>query len=207
MLFTKSAVIAFLSATIVTAAPTNNVEARGTAKYDDDCKKDFDNKWKNDDWEKNEKIFYFNKEIIVKAGPGNVVNNSNVAVPGQPGGRGIFKFGINVEENTICYNITLNGVTGNYMSPALTATHIHEGIKGRAGPPRLAFPNPTGPDSKRVSYGCLTGPFRTGINATGTTTDTGASFHVRQIVANPAGFFCDTHTAAFPAGAIRGQLA
>lgn len=36
--------------------------------------------------------------------------------------------------------------------------------------------------------------------------DTGAGFNVSQIEANPAGFFSDVHTVAFPAGAIRGQL-
>ena len=92
------------------------------------------------------------------------------------------------------------------MSPARTATHIHEAVKGKAGPPRIAFPNPTGPDSRRVSYGCLTGPFVTGVNNTATGADQGAGFHVRQIVANPKGFFTDTHTAQFVAGAVRGQL-
>lgn len=102
-------------------------------------------------------------------------------------------------------NITLSGVTGDYMSPARTATHIHEAAKGTAGPPRIAFPNPRGPDSRRVSYGCLTGPFVTGINSTAGA-DTGAGFHVRQIVANPAGFFTDSHTVQFSAGAVRAQL-
>jgi hypothetical protein len=104
-------------------------------------------------------------------------------------------------------NITLSGVTGEYMSPAITATHIHEGKKGAAGPPRLAFPNPKGPDSRRVSYGCLTGPFFVGVNNTMTGADQAAGFHVRQIVANPSGFFTDSHTKQFTAGAVRGQLA
>jgi hypothetical protein len=103
-------------------------------------------------------------------------------------------------------NITLSGVTGDYMSPAKTATHIHEAAVGKAGPPRLAFPNPKGPDHRRVSYGCLTGPFTTGVNSTAGV-DTGASFHVSQIVANPSGFFTDSHTVAYSAGAVRGQLA
>jgi hypothetical protein len=103
-------------------------------------------------------------------------------------------------------NITLSGVTGDYMSPAKTATHIHEAAVGKAGPPRLAFPNPKGPDHRRVSYGCLTGPFTTGVNSTAGV-DTGAGFHVSQIVANPSGFFTDSHTVAYSAGAVRGQLA
>lgn len=70
-----------------------------------------------------------------------------------------------------------------------------------------AFPNPTGPDSRRTSYGCLKGPFFVGVNSTTVPpVDQAKGFHVRQIVANPSGFFTDSHTAAFLAGAVRGQL-
>ena len=41
-------------------------------------------------------------------------------------------------------------LTGNYSSPAITATHMHEAGAGRAGPPRLAFLNPV-----RRSCGCI----------------------------------------------------
>lgn len=96
-------------------------------------------------------------------------------------------------------------MTGGYQSLANTATHIHEGPKGRAGPPRIALPNPAGEsDERRISVGCLTGPFKTGIVANGA--DTGDGFHVRQIVADPSKFFTDTHTSAFVPGAVRGQL-
>lgn len=72
-----------------------------------------------------------------------------------------------------CQNITLF-VKGDYQSPAATATHIHEAALGRAGPPRLSFPNPRPLDrvsgldtfSWRASFGCLQGPFRTGLNGT-----------------------------------------
>lgn len=96
-------------------------------------------------------------------------------------------------------------MTGDYQSAALTATHIHEAPKGRAGPPRIALPNPAGPDHKRVSKGCLTGPFKTGIKGADGE-DTGKGFHVKQIVKNPAGFFTDTHTKSYVPGAVRGQL-
>ncbi|KAL6706041.1 hypothetical protein ACN47E_006143 [Coniothyrium glycines] len=193
-----------LGATLAVAAPHGDYKKE---EYKKGCKKDWDNKWENDAWEKDEKLFYFDKEFIVKATPNTIIANNGTAVPGQPGARGIFKYGINIPENTICYNITLSGVTGNYSSPAITATHIHEAAVGKAGPPRLAFPNPTGPDERRTSYGCLKGPFITGLINNATGLDQGAGFHVRQIVANPAGFFTDTHTVAFSAGAVRGQLA
>ena len=63
-----------------------------------------------------------------------------------------------------------------------------------------------GPESRRVSYGCLTGPFKTGVKNPATGLDTGDGFHVKQIVENPEGFFTDSHTSSFPLGAVRGQL-
>lgn len=36
--------------------------------------------------------------------------------------------------------------------------------------------------------------------------DSGAGFTIAALEANPEGFFADTHTAEFPAGAIRGQI-
>ncbi|KAH7130126.1 hypothetical protein B0J11DRAFT_557331 [Dendryphion nanum] len=198
MHFTTPALLTVLSATLALSSPTPII---GTLT---DWKEDWDNKWKNDDWKKHEKLFYFDSHYYVKATP-DQVRDGTTSVPGQPGAKGIYKFGINVAENTICYNITLSGVTGEYMSAAKTATHIHEAARGASGPPRLAFPNPVGPDHRRVSYGCLTGPFTTGIAPGGV--DTGTGFHVKQIVENPKGFFADAHTKQFVAGAVRGQLA
>lgn len=226
MLSTIPTLLVLLIPTLAVAAPTAHNEHPRPNKeaYKQACNEDWDNKWRNDEWKKSEKIFYFDAEYIVKATPDQVIATDGKPTPGQPGAKGIFKYGINVAENTICYvspvrfsihhttrltrsqNITLSGVTGAYRSPAITATHIHEAIKGKAGPPRLAFPNPKGPDGRRVSYGCLTGPFFVGVNST-TGTDQAAGFHVKQIVDNPSGFFTDSHTVDFTAGALRGQLA
>lgn len=95
---------------------------------------------------------------------------------------------------------------GEYLSPARTATHIHEAGYGASSPPRIAFPNPVGDDERRVSVGCLTGPFTTGINGTDGR-DTGTGFTLAQIEANPKGFFTDSHTRSFPLGVVRGNLA
>jgi hypothetical protein len=103
-------------------------------------------------------------------------------------------------------NITLLNVVGDYQSPARTATHIHQARYGASGPPRIAFPNPIGDDERRVSVGCLTGPFTTGINGTDGL-DTGTGFEVSQIEKDPAGFFADSHTRLFPLGVVRGNLA
>lgn len=152
--------------------------------------------------------FFFTSKFNVIATPGQVVNGTT-PTGGLTGAIGYYNFGINSMENVICYNITLYGFKGNYSSPALTATHIHQGAKGASGPPRLAFPNPTivdatKPEGKRVSYGCLTGPFLTGILVNGT--DTGTGFKVASIEANPSGFFADVHSSMAVPGAVRGQL-
>ena len=134
MHFTTPALLALISTPLAFAAPT-----AGKHDYKTDCKKDWDAKWnaKDNGWKKNEKLFYFDAEYVVKATPDQVIANTGAPAPGQPGAKGLFKYGINIAENTICYNITLSGVTGDYQSPALTATHIHEAVKGKAGPPRL----------------------------------------------------------------------
>jgi hypothetical protein len=92
------------------------------------------------------------------ATPEQVVNNSNVPTPGQPGAVGQFNYALYSDSETICYDITLRGVAGTYQSPARTATHIHEAAVLRAGPPRIAFPNPVGDDSIRRSSGCVCCP-------------------------------------------------
>ena len=103
------------------------------------------------------------------------------------------------------YDITLRGVTPPFQSPAKTATHTHEAAAGKAGPPRIALPNPEDDGSGTlVSSGCLQGPFTTGLAPEGT--DTGSGFSLAQIEADPSAFFTDTHTSAFAAGAVRGQL-
>ncbi|KAG9231750.1 hypothetical protein BJ875DRAFT_406343 [Amylocarpus encephaloides] len=147
--------------------------------------------------------FHFTSQFNVVALP-DQVRNGTEAVPGAAEATGYFNYGINSETDTICYNITLINVVGDFESPATTATHIHEAAQGASGPPRIAFPNPVGDDTRKSTAGCLTGPFTTGIVMNGA--DTGAGFTVKQIEANPAGFFTDSHTALFPIGVVRGQL-
>jgi hypothetical protein len=105
MLFATSALLlsAVASLTVATPLPGNHKPSYNMDKYNKDCKDDWEQKWKNDAWKKDEKIFYFDAEYYVKATPDQVINNSNVSAPGQPGAKGLFKYGINVAENTICY--------------------------------------------------------------------------------------------------------
>ena len=94
---------------------------------------------------------------------------------------------IDALETEVCWDMSYSGIG------AVTLAHIHTGATGVAGPPIVDFltldPTP-GPGTNAFS-GC-------GIIDT-TVAD--------PIVANPAGFYVNLHTAEFPAGAVRGQLA
>jgi hypothetical protein len=148
----------------------------------------------------------FTSAFTVMATPDQVLNADGVATPGEPGATGRFDLRLDSASDTICYDITLTGVTGEYKSPAKTATHIHQAAAGKAGPPRIAFPNPVDAgDGTRTSSGCMQGPFTTGIMSA-ENADTGTGFTVAQIEADPAAFAADSHTASFAAGAVRGQL-
>lgn len=147
----------------------------------------------------------FTSAFTVMATPDQVLNADGVATPGPAGASGTFDFRVNSDLDIICYDITVSGISGDYMSPAKTATHIHQAAAGKAGPPRIAFPNPAPiGDGPRTSSGCLQGPFTTGIVNDGV--DTGEGFTLLQLEADAAAFAADTHTAANPAGAVRGQL-
>lgn len=147
----------------------------------------------------------FTSAFTTMATPDQVINTDGEVTPGTEGATGEFTFRVNSDLDIICYDITVSGISGDYESPAKTATHIHEAAVGESGPPRISFPNP-GPieDGERTSSGCLQGPFTTGLAPEGT--DTGEGFTLAQLEANPAGFTADTHTVASPAGAVRGQL-
>ena len=147
----------------------------------------------------------FTSAYSVTATPENVVDGDGNPAPGEEGAMGMFTFMINSDEEIICYEIELTGVTGEYDSPAKTATHVHQANAGEGGPPRLAFPNPTGDGDVRTSSGCLQGPFTTGLEGDDGN-DTGEGFSLAEIEADPAGFSADTHTSEFLPGAVRGQL-
>ncbi|WP_369130222.1 CHRD domain-containing protein [Modestobacter roseus] len=147
----------------------------------------------------------FTSAFTAMATPDMVVDTDGVPTPGEPGASGSFMYRINSDLEIICYDITLDGVTPPYQSPAKTSTHIHEAARGQSGPPRIALPDPQDDGTgKLVSSGCLQGPFTTGLAPEGT--DTGEGFSLAEIEADPAAFFTDNHTAAFPSGAVRGQL-
>ncbi|GAA5824808.1 hypothetical protein JCM5353_006906 [Sporobolomyces roseus] len=204
----------FSSALLVAALPALAAAIPLSARDNDSYKKEsHDDSYKMDSHgdamkDMGSNIFDFSSTYVAYASPDQVIANNQTAAPGEEGASGVFRYGIVASEEVICYSIAVE-ISGDYQSPANTATHIHEAVFGRAGPPRIAFPNPTSDSpidefGRRTSYGCLKGPFTTGVVTNGT--DSAEGFSLSQIEANPPAFFTDTHTVAFPAGAIRGQL-
>jgi hypothetical protein len=103
------------------------------------------------------------------------------APAGDPVGTGTATFRLRAGQGQVCYQLTAQNLT-----PAVAA-HIHRGAVGAAGP--IVVPLTT-PNAAGQSSGCA--------NASRTL--------VAAILANPAGYYANVHTAEFPGGAIRGQL-
>lgn len=145
MHFSAPAFLTLLTAALVVAAPTaepnNKTPDRKT--YIKDCKKDFDNKWdqKNDDWKKNEMLFYFDAEYVVKATPDQVIGTNQVPAPGQPGAKGLFKYGINIADNTICY-VRLPHHISNYSLYLCGQTNAYDRTSHSPASPATTSPWP-----------------------------------------------------------------
>lgn len=101
--------------------------------------------------------------------------------PGDPDGNGTVEVRIDPRTGEICWNLYARAI-----DPA-TAAHFHRGAAGVAGPPVLTL---TTPDANGRSQGCQT-------------VDLGLA---REIGMRGYDFYVNVHTAAYPAGAIRGQL-
>ena len=83
----------------------------------------------------------FTSMFTAMATPDMVIGMTGQPAPGEPGATGTFDYRINSDEEIVCYDLTLQGVTGDYMSPARprpTSTR-----PTRASPARRASPSPT----------------------------------------------------------------
>jgi hypothetical protein len=101
---------------------------------------------------------------------------------GDPDGRGSFT--AIVDGNQLCFGVTVT----NLDTP--TAAHIHAGRRNQSNPPLVTLTQPATGDPGAAS-GCVT------VDPT----------IAQAILKNPHKYYFNVHTAAFPNGAVRGQLA
>ena len=106
---------------------------------------------------------------------------NEVPGPGDMDGKGTATLNFDTAKNQICYDLEVSGIgTAN-------GAHIHSGATGKAGDVKVPL---TTPDAKGAAKSCAT-------------VDPAL---LKDIMANPANYYVNVHTAEFPNGAVRGQL-
>lgn len=105
------------------------------------------------------------------------LSGANETGGGDPDGTGSFMVEIEADSGDFCYTLKSSRVA------APTAVHVHSGAAGTDGPPVVTFT--MGEDM------CIAAEPDV----------------LRPIVADPANFYVNIHTADYPKGAVRGQLA
>jgi len=101
--------------------------------------------------------------------------------PGDPDATGTADVRVDGAQSRLCWNVYVR------QTDAATAAHIHQGGAGTAGPPVVTLTTP-GPDGH--SEGCLAVD----------------QMLARRIAFQAHEYYVNVHTAAFPNGAVRGQL-
>lgn len=101
-------------------------------------------------------------------------------VPGPGKGSGTATLTFDSDKGQVCYMLMASG------TDTPTMAHIHKGAAGVAGGVVVAL----APPATGMSEGCA--PL--------------AADALADIVAHPADYYVNVHTAAFPKGAMRGQL-
>ena len=99
---------------------------------------------------------------------------------GDPDGTGTASVTIDPAKGQICYTLTATGID------TATMAHLHKGVVGVAGPVVV----PLDPPAAGSASGCE--PVDPAV--------------IAAILAAPSDYYVNIHTAAFPKGALRGQL-
>jgi hypothetical protein len=106
---------------------------------------------------------------------------SEVPGPGDADGSGTVTIRLNQGKKQVCYELSVSNI-----APA-TAAHIHRGGTTVAGPVVVTLAAPT----SGTSSGCV---------------ENVSEDLIKQIRQNPENYYVNVHNAAFPDGAVRGQL-
>ncbi len=107
---------------------------------------------------------------------------AEVPGPGDSDGAGTADITVNAGKSQVCYKINVTNIA------TATAAHIHEGGATVAGPVKVTLGRP---NASGMSEGCVT-------------VDRALAL---EILKRPADYYVNVHNAAFPGGAVRGQLA
>jgi CHRD domain len=109
-----------------------------------------------------------------------LTGEAEVPGPGDPNGSGTVQVTFNPDTGEVCYELSVVDLQ------EATAAHIHKGGKGEEGPVAVPLDAPkTG-----VAKGC-------------TKADVVV---IEAMMQDPTDYYANVHTAAFPKGAVRGQL-
>ena len=100
--------------------------------------------------------------------------------PGDKDGGGTAQLTLNPDKGEVCFELSVTKID------EATAAHIHEGAVGKDGPVKVGLDAPKGGSAK----GCKSADAAV----------------VKEIIAHPANYYVNVHNAAFPKGAVRGQL-
>ena len=100
--------------------------------------------------------------------------------PGDPDGSGTATFTVNPGRGEVCYSLTVEGI-----APA-TVAHVHRAPTTAPGPVVIPLAAPTSGSSS----GCA---------------DVSRELAL-ELIRTPEAFYVNVHNAAYPAGAVRGQL-
>lgn len=111
---------------------------------------------------------------------GAELSNDQVTGGGLSGGSGEFTGEMTRASGQLCYTLALAGVD------APTAAHIHAGAEGEDGEAVITL-KITGKSKKNT---CIDVPADV----------------LQKLIENPFGYYVNVHNAAYPAGAVRGQL-
>jgi hypothetical protein len=109
-----------------------------------------------------------------------LTGDAEVPGPGDPKGSGTVQVTVNPDKGEVCYELSVANIQ------EATAAHIHEGAMGKEGPVKVALEAPKTGSAK----GCAKADVAV----------------IQAMLKDPAGYYVNVHNAAFPKGAVRGQL-